>query len=209
VTELKVGIIDADLLYRSQHRFPNLACMKLSGFHKERGDETELVTDYGKTGGYDKIYLSKVFTDTYVPGEILEMENLTYGGTGFYYDNAPPLPEEIEHHMPDYGLYQKYVEKNMQQGKSRAYKFYTDYSIGFLSRGCFRRCAFCVNRNSLKSEAASPLEEFMDRDRKKLCFLDDNFLACRDWEPILDKVLETGKRFQFRQGLDRIDANMG
>lgn len=202
MTELKVGIIDADLLYRSRHRFPNLACMKISGFHKERGDETELVTDYGKTGGYDKIYLSKVFTDTYVPGEILEMENLTYGGTGFYYDNAPPLPEEIEHHMPDYGLYREYVEKNMQPGKSRAYKFYTDYSIGFLSRGCFRRCAFCVNRNSLKSEAASPLEEFMDRDRKKLCFLDDNFLACRDWEPILDKVLESGKRFQFRQGLD-------
>ena len=55
MTELKVGIIDADLLYRSRHRFPNLACMKISGFHKERGDETELVTDYGKTGGYDKI----------------------------------------------------------------------------------------------------------------------------------------------------------
>lgn len=83
MTELKVGIIDADLLYRSRHRFPNLACMKISGFHKERGDETELVTDYGKTGGYDKIYLSKVFTDTYVPGEILEMENLTYGVPAF------------------------------------------------------------------------------------------------------------------------------
>ena len=42
----------------------------------------------------------------------------------------------------------------------------------------------------------------MDRGRKKLCFLDDNFLACAEWERLLDEVLETGKSFQFRQGLD-------
>lgn len=32
--------------------------------------------------------------------------------------------------------------------------------------------------------------------------MDDNFFACAKWEELLNRVLETGKRFQFRQGLD-------
>ena len=200
---MRVGIIDADLLYRPRQRFPNLACMKISGFYKREGHRTELIQDYKEIRRYDRLFLFKVFTDTYVPNEILQLENLTYGGTGFYYDKAPPLPEEMEHGMPDYELYQDYIQGKMQPGKSKAaYKFYTDYSIGFLTRGCFRQCEFCVNKNSKRSVPASPLEEFMDSSRKKLCFLDDNFLACREWERLLDSVLETGKRFQFRQGLD-------
>ena len=203
MTHRKTGIIDADLLYRPRHRFPNLACMKISGFHKSRGDDTELVTDYERIGEYDRIYLSKVFTDSYVPEEVLHAENLVYGGTGFYYDRAAPLPDQVEHHMPDYDLYREFIFKCKEQGKSmKPYRFHTDYSIGFLTRGCFRKCPFCVNRNGEKSIPASPLTEFMVTERKKLCFLDDNFLACAEWERLLDEVLETGKRFQFRQGLD-------
>lgn len=200
---MRVGIIDGDLLYRPSQRFPNLACMKISGYYKRQGHQVRLVRDYKEIRRYDRLFLSKVFTDTHVPDEVLQLENLTRGGTGFYYDKAPPLPEEIEHGMPDYGLYQDYIQEKMQPGKSSApYKFYTDYSIGFLTRGCFRQCAFCINRNSRRAVPASPLEEFMDSSRKKLCFLDDNFLACREWERILDSVMETGKCFQFRQGLD-------
>ena len=200
---MRIGIMDADLLCGSRHSFPNLACMKLSGFHKSRGDDTELVLDPGMVTAYDRIYVSKVFTDTVVPEEVLCLDNVVCGGTGFFYDKAEPLPEEAEHHMPDYGLYQEFIQNRVHSGKAKASdRFYTDYSIGFLTRGCFRKCAFCVNRNSTKSIRASPLKEFMDVGRKKLCFLDDNFLACAEWERILDEVLESGKRFQFRQGLD-------
>ena len=31
--------------------------------------------------------------------------NLEIGGTGFFWKDAPNLPYEIEHHMPDYHLY--------------------------------------------------------------------------------------------------------
>lgn len=31
-----------------------------------------------------KVYISKVFTDTPVPSEVLELPNVTYGGTGFF-----------------------------------------------------------------------------------------------------------------------------
>ena len=56
------------------------------------------------------MYLSKVFADTVIPEGILEKANVSYGGTGFFYDKAPKLPEEVEHHMPDYHLYDEWVE---------------------------------------------------------------------------------------------------
>lgn len=79
--------------------------MKLSAFHKEKGDTVMLLGDYEGLSSYDKVYISKVFTDTVVPNEVLDLDNVQYGGTGFYYDKAPTLPYEIEHHMPDYNLY--------------------------------------------------------------------------------------------------------
>lgn len=199
---MRIGIIDADLLYRKRHRFPNLACMKISAYWKEQGVKTELLLDYSQIEEYDRIYLSKVFTDTFVPNHILSMEKIVYGGTGFFYDQAPALPEKVEHHMPDYHLYDVMVERNTDRKKKNEFQFYTDYSIGFLTRGCFRQCRFCVNRNSTGAVCASPLTEFYDPARKKLCFLDDNFFACAGWEELLMGVLETGRSFQFRQGLD-------
>lgn len=81
---MRIGIIDADLLYRKRHRFPNLACMKLSAYWKEQGFETELLLDYSQAGEYDRLYVSKVFTDTFVPDHILAKETTVYGGTGFF-----------------------------------------------------------------------------------------------------------------------------
>ena len=87
-------------------------------------------------------------------------------------------------------------------GVRKDYTYYLDYSIGFLTRGCFRKCEFCVNKNYNRCVVHSPIQEFFDPSRPKLCFLDDNFLACPKWESILREVQETGKRFQFKQGLD-------
>lgn len=199
----KIAVIDADLIGRKKHRFPNLACMKLSGYHKGCGDTVVLKTDYEGLDAFDKVYLSKVFTDTSVPEGILERENLSYGGTGFFYDKAPKLPDEVEHQMPDYHLYDAWVQEKLDAGAKRSeYRFYLDYSIGFLTRGCFRKCQFCVNRNYDRVCAHSPLEEFLDTGRKKICLLDDNFLGHPRWKEMLDGLKRTGKLFQFRQGLD-------
>lgn len=199
----KIAVIDADLIGRKKHRFPNLACMKLSGYHKDCGDEVVLKTDYEGLDAFDKVYLSKVFTDTRIPEGILERVNLSYGGTGFFYDKAPKLPDKVEHHMPDYHLYDGWVQEKLDAGAKRSeYRFYLDYSIGFLTRGCFRKCQFCVNQNYDRVCAHSPLEEFLDADRKKICLLDDNFLGHPKWKEMLDSLKRTGKPFQFRQGLD-------
>ena len=57
-----------------------------------------------------------MFTDTVVPEEILKMDNVEYGGTGFYYDKAPKLPEAVEHIFPDYHLYDEYVKEQVRNG---------------------------------------------------------------------------------------------
>ena len=220
-----VGIIDSDLIGRDKHRFPNLVCEKISGYWKAKGAEVVLLMDYNWSSDFDHIYISKVFTDTQIPGWVAEIreqgldsaQTIHIGGTGFYFDKAPDLPPEIEHHMPDYSLYDNWIEGKVAQAKAEAesqghifnelkyrvqFKEYTDYSIGFLTRGCFRKCPFCVNQKFDHVFTHSPLHEFYDESRKKLCFLDDNFLGCPQWKSLLQQVIATGKPFKFKQGID-------
>ncbi|MCK5445769.1 MAG: hypothetical protein KAI73_09110 [Rhodospirillaceae bacterium] len=60
---MRIALHDSD-----KTKFPNLALMKLSAFHKSRGDVVEW---FNPMFQYDKIYSSKVFTftpeDAYLP----------------------------------------------------------------------------------------------------------------------------------------------
>lgn len=220
---MNIAIIDADIVNKNKHRFPNLACMKISAYYKNSGDNIILKTDYNDLENFDKIFVSKVFTNTIIPcepkdktnkstekitewyqgNEFLKRENIEYGGTGFYYDKAPKLPDFIEHIMPDYNLYNDWIKERINNGaKEKEFVYYKDYSIGFVTRGCFRKCEFCVNKNCEICVKHSNVMEFMDSKRKKLCFLDDNFFACKDWREIIAEIKSTGKKFQFKQGLD-------
>ena len=221
---MKIAIFDADLIGRKKHRFPNLVCEKISGYWKDKGAVVELVTCFPSQeewefweNKYDETYISKVFTDTPIPNYITEAEHIHMGGTGFYFDKAPNLPDDIEHHMPDYNLYNLWIEKEVASARTEAvskgkdfnetksrvqFKEYTDYSIGFITRGCFRKCPFCVNQKFDHVFPHSPLNEFHDPTRKKLCFLDDNFLGCPKWKELLNEILALGKSFKFKQGLD-------
>jgi hypothetical protein len=154
---INIAIIDADLIDRGNHRFPNLASMKISGYYKSQNNNVILKTDYDDLNLFDKVFISKVFTETKVPDNVLRLSNVEYGGTGFYYDKAPFLPDEIEHSMPDYHLYDDWVQKQIDLiikkkekklkrilTKSQIktiendFKYYNSYSIGFTSRFCFR-----------------------------------------------------------------------
>jgi len=208
---MNIGIVDADLLNKKNHRFPNLALMKIAGFYKEKGHEIELITSYSdiihpffkKT--YDKIYISKVFTDTIVPNEVLLLKNVEYGGSGFYFDKATKLPKEIEHHFPYYDLYNKWMDNEMRfkKKKKKEFKNYTDYSIGFTTRGCIRQCSFCVNRNEKYVYLHSPINEFYDEKRKKICLLDDNIFGLpKKWKDVFEELIQKNVPFTYNQGLD-------
>lgn len=52
---MNIGILAVD------SNFPNLALMKISAYHKARGDQVEW---YNPLCEYDKVYAAKVFTFT-------------------------------------------------------------------------------------------------------------------------------------------------
>ena len=54
---MRIGLCDVD-----SHNWPNLCLMKLSAYHKARGDPVEW---WRPDGRYDRVYKSRVFTDTY------------------------------------------------------------------------------------------------------------------------------------------------
>ena len=199
---MKIGIIDADLLDNGT-RHPNLALMKISGYNKEQGHSVTLLDSYTGLNSYDKVYISRVFTFTSVPEGITSLPNVMVGGTGFFEDGGENLPYEIEHHMPDYDLYKDYANGEIDKGRNKnAVSDYLAYSIGFTTRGCFRKCSFCVNKKYDKAVIHSPVNEFYDPTRPYIYLCDDNFLAFGGWESILDDLEATGKPFQFRQGID-------
>lgn len=200
----KIGLIDNDYVMRDNHNFPNLAIMKMSSYYKNKGYEVDLIgfdeinpTNLF-TSFFDKILISKAFTDTQTPVFINSLPNVEIGGTGFFFDKAKPLHPEIEHSKPDYDIYSKILHKIKNP------KFYTDYSIGYTTRGCFRHCPFCVNKNLNKVLIHSPIDEFYDESKSKLAMLDDNVMGLPNKElfKIFDRLGEIGKPFQYRQGMD-------
>ena len=214
---MKIGIIDADLLGRNKHRFPNLASEKISAYWKELGNDVTLLLDYDNLDEYDQVYISKVFTDTPVPEWLQETPKIHLGGTGFFFDQAPNLPDEIEHHMPDYHLYDEWIASEIRKAEEECerkgkkfnrtrfmvqFKEYTQYSIGFLTRGCFRKCPFCVNQKYDHVFVHSPLAEFYDPERPKICLLDDNFYGSSRWRTMQQELIATNRNYKFKQGLD-------
>ena len=72
---MKIGLIDVD-----GGKFPNLALMKISAYHKQRGDIVEWANPF--FGNYDRVYMSKIFTFTPPISDIYDCE-IVQGGTGF------------------------------------------------------------------------------------------------------------------------------
>ncbi len=168
-----IALHDADI----NTGFPNLPLMKLSAYHKSKGDKVEFFSPLQK---YDKLYSSKVFTYT---GENQFLpKNTIKGGTGYKLLDVT-LPNEIEHICPDYSLYN------------------IDYSMGFLTRGCIRKCPVCIvpiKEGKIREHA--DIEEFTRH--KKVVLLDNNVLSCDYGLNQIDKIIKLGLKVDFNQGLD-------
>ena len=169
------------------------------------GHETELIygDKLDLLELYDLIIVSKVFTFTKLPSQLdqllpsseeeLRLFNtsiidaieeakkaerkpiISIGGTGFFYDGGRDLDYCIEHSMPDYNLYNAYIEEMVSKGyKENTFDDYRYYSIGFTTRGCFRQCSFCVNRKYKRPYKNSEISEFLDESRPRIYLWDDN-----------------------------------
>ena len=172
-----IGLIDVD-----SHNFPNLALMKLSAYHKSRGDSVEW---WNGLVHYDRVYQSKVFDSTYsADNEFVVMaDEIVKGGTGYGLTNK--LPDEIEHTFPDYGLYRIH---------GRAY--------GFLTRGCPRGCPFCiVKAKEGTTHTVADLSEFWS-GQDEIVLMDSNITASEDCEKHFESLIKSKAKINFEGGLD-------
>lgn len=183
---MKIGLIDVD-----GHNFPNLPLMKLSAYHKARGDKVEWYEPLF-SGELDRVYMSKVFTFTPDYQYCITAKEIIKGGTGYSYPNGgKPLPEEIEHIYPDYSIYSSLIP----EVENTAY--------GFLTRGCPRGCDFCIvgKKEGRCSVKVADLSEFWN-GQKNIVLLDPNMFACPDWKELSQQLIDSRAWIDFSQGCD-------
>lgn len=178
---MKIGLIDVD-----RSKFPNLALMKISTYHKGLGHEVEFVNPLYH---YDKVYISKVFTFSNDYETCLNADEIIKGGCG--YDLQNKLNYEVEHRFPDYELYG-----------------ITNTAYGFLTRGCPRKCEFCnvSEQQGNKSLKVADLSEFWN-GQKNIVLLDPNITACKDWRELFEQLILSKAYIDFTQGIDARTLN--
>lgn len=195
---MRVGLIDVD-----GHNFPNLPLMKISAYHKSKGDSVEWYEPLFHSIGepLDIVYMSRVFGDEYSKDYeyFVNAKEVVKGGTGYHInvidgaevfdkENHKNLPEEIEHQYPDYSLYPEYTK---------------DTAYGFLTRGCCNDCLFCIvsKKEGRCSRKVADLSEFWN-GQKHIKLLDPNLLACKDHMELLQQLVDSKAKVDFTQGLD-------
>lgn len=178
------------------HNYPNIPLMKLSAWHKGRGDSVEWYQPMF-SGHMDKVYVSKVFSFSPDYEYYIDADEVVYGGSGYaislvdgkeVYDTTKDkkLPYEIEHIYPDYQLYG-----------------ITDTAYGFLTRGCPRGCGFChvKSKEGGCSIKVADLSEFWNGQRN-IVLMDANILACKDHIELLRQLRDSKAKVDINQGLD-------
>ncbi len=172
---MRIGLVDVD------SKIPNLALMKLSAWHKAQGDEVSLFAPLFDTP--DRIYASKIFDFTldyqYYPDDV----EIVQGGSG--YDLDIELPVGVEDMYPDYDL------------------FGCEYAMGFTTRGCIRKCPFCiVPAKEGRIRAVNDIYGFWD-GQTQLKLLDNNLTALPEhFELVVTQCIENDIEVDFSQGLD-------
>lgn len=173
---MKVLLIDIDSI------IPNLALMKLSTYYKRRGDTIFL----NELLNPDEVFISCIFKENRAKAlGITRMFNcpVEIGGYGI---SDKTLPDEIEHIMPDYALYN------------------CNYSLGFTTRGCIRKCPFCIvwmKEGYIRENC--DIYEFWNPQHKHIVLFDNNILALPDhFKKISEQILREGLTVDFNQGLD-------
>ena len=171
---MNIGLLDID-----RGNFPNLALMKISAWHKSKGDKVEFADMFGH---YDILYKSKIFSFSADDEYCYRSDFVVKGGTG--YDIRHKLPDYIDRVIPDYDLYK------------------CDHVYGFLTRGCIRKCEWClVPEKEGELKPYMDIEEFIG-NKKTAILMDNNVLASDYGIKQIEKIIKLKIKVDFNQGLD-------
>ena len=177
-----IGLHDAEKEHVRHKTFPNFALMKISSWHKAKGDDVKW---WVPILHYDRVYSSKVFDFT--PDNPFLPDNVIRGGTGYReLPMSQELPPEVDAMYPDYSIYPK-----------------CDYAVGYLTRGCPNHCRWCVVPD--KEGGIRPYrrwQEVVRQDTDKLVLMDNNILACDYGIGQLESLIDSGYRIDLNQGMD-------
>ena len=158
----------------------NLALSKIAKYHHNQGDAVSF-----EEPNPDLIYYGAIFDWTakkFKNQQSLGSAKVVYGGYPF---NDVQLPADVEKLMPLYDLWK------------------TDYSLGYTSRGCIRKCDFCIvpkKEGSMRDYQS--VSEFHDARHKRIILLDNNFFASPKWRGNLAYINDHHLKVSFCQGLD-------
>ncbi len=161
-------------LYNIEPKIHNTALMQISHYHKSQGDQAEWYEE--NLWGYDKIYCSSLFKFTdksKVPHRAI------CGGTGF--DLTTTLPFDCD---LDYSLYPA-----------------CDCSYIWFSRGCIRKCGFCVVPDKEGKIKATPPKN-LNPNGKYIKIQDNNFFASPAWREAIQYLKDTKQPVDFAGGID-------
>ena len=173
----KIGIIQVD------GKIPNLALMKITGYHQSISDTVEWYEGLMFWEQYEKIYASKLFSFSEMPQL---PPNAIIGGTGIDFYNR--LPQEIENAAPSYSLYPD-----------------CNYHLGFSMKGCRFNCKFCcVPKKEGRPYNYNTIDEILTNPKGKdrLMLLDNDFFGGTDWKQNLQRIIELKLKVCFVQGLN-------
>ena len=181
---MRIGLIDVDAGDKNP-KYPNLALMKLSAWHKAQGDHVEWWWGFDH---YDRVYMAKVFDHAYTDDipEPYNADEIVKGGTG--YSMSSILPDEIEHIYPDYSIYPQLTHNT---------------AYGFLTRGCPRGCHFCIvaDKEGRKSYKVADLNEWWN-GQKNIVLMDPNILAYKGHKELLQQLIDSKAWVDVNQGMD-------
>lgn len=96
------------------------------------------------------------------------------------------LPLEVDDMFPDYSIYPN-----------------CDHAIGFLTRGCIRKCPWCiVPKKEGKIRGYKSWQEIKRPDSRDIVFMDNNVLASPHGIAQMEDMVGKDVRVDFNQGLD-------
>ena len=195
------------VLPRYYTRYPALGLLKISSFHKHRGDQVEFHDSLRKADSVpSKVYITSLFTYSWKPvHDAAEFYRRLYPDAeivlgGIYATLMPEhagladvdcvhvgLLDSVERYMPDYSL--------VPEWKS---------SIMFGTRGCIRKCAFCAVPK-LEGKVWGPAQSItglVEPEHREVVLWDNNVLGVPNWREIVDELRELNVKVDFNQGLD-------